>query len=360
MSKKIKVFAHESHASIKPRRTSGVDYVRILNPMKALAKHKDFEVTFFDPKSKINWIEVARFHDIVYTSYINSDWGFAAMGSTMQHYNRKIVMDIDDAVFLILPDNEAYKIYKKGSKGLFIMTQILNHVDYVTTTNNYLRNVLISNTERQYQDIKVFPNYIDLNVYKNTFESRDCAAITIGHFGSSTHFASLQDKEFVKGMEKYMSDYPMAQFKTIGAFIPHFRHLWGERYQNAFGHQDLYTWAKKVYPGYMKDIDVMVTPLVDNVYNRAKSSIKFLEVSSTKRPGVWQDIRQYREVVKEGKNGYLATTANEWYKALVKLTEAKKRQEIGEGAYKTVKEGWQVQDHIEDYADMFKRIVDRS
>ena len=103
----------------------------------------------------------------------------------------------------------------------------------------------------------------------------------------------------------------------------------------------------------MDKCDIFVTPLHNNPYTICKSSIKFLEASSTKKVGIWQRIRQYDEVI-NGENGLLATTADEWYLAIKKLIDNKKlRREMGKNAYKTIKDKWQVKDHIKDYAENF-------
>jgi len=102
----------------------------------------------------------------------------------------------------------------------------------------------------------------------------------------------------------------------------------------------------------------LVVPLIDNVYNRCKSNIKFLEVSSAKKVGVWQKIHQYEEVI-DDKNGFLANTAQEWFDSIKKLVEdTKLRKTMGENAYKTVKRDWTIQGNIDRYAKFFKDILD--
>ena len=110
----------------------------------------------------------------------------------------------------------------------------------------------------------------------------------------------------------------------------------------------------------MERTDVFVAPLTDNTYNKSKSSIKYLEISSAKKPGVYQDIRQYKEVVNHKENGMLAYTENDWYYAIKELLEDKKlRKSIGENAYKTVKNDWTIQGNINKYVDFFKGIWSR-
>ena len=356
--KKIRLFALPSHAS--KDRVSGVDFARIIQPMECLKLHKDFAVTVWDvhEPNPATWDQLAPKYDIFYFNYMNNPWGFAAMGCMARKHGVKLVMDMDDALWRILADNPAHKIFKKGSKGIAVITSICNEIDYLTCTNSYLRNVIASSTMKHHDNIRVFPNYIDLDLYSYRAKVKDRHNIVIGHFGSTTHFTSLLSEEFMKGMDKIMREYPNVTFKTVGAHIPKYKLRWGARYEYGFGDPDLFIWIKNKYPAVVDDIDFFVTPLIENVYNRCKSAIKWLEVSAAKKPGVWQDIRQYNQVIEPGKHGFLARSASDWYKGMKKLIESVElRREIGENAFKEVKEKWTIQRHINDYADFFKEVM---
>jgi hypothetical protein len=114
--KKIKVFALPSHQT--KDRTSGVDFARIIQPMKHLDGYTDedveFEVDVYDIAKEVNWLDVAKKYDIIYFNYLNSPWGFAAMGAMARKFKRKIVMDLDDNLWGIREDNPAHEVYQKA------------------------------------------------------------------------------------------------------------------------------------------------------------------------------------------------------------------------------------------------------
>lgn len=351
----IRIFALPSHAT--KDRVSGVDFARILQPMNYLKMIKGFQVALYDVQEPTpsSWIDICQKHDLIFFNYTIHDWAFAAMGCMARKYGVKMVCDLDDAIWNILPDNPAYQAFKDG--GAKILSSILNEVDYVTTTNSYLKNIIAHNTYKSHDRIKVFPNYIDLDLYNHRAKTKNDYQIVIGHFGSTTHFISLQNENFAKGMDRVMKDYPNVIFKTIGAFIPDYRKRWGMRYDNAFGDIDIYKWIKEKYPQFMDEINFFVVPLAENAYNRAKSSIKWLEVSAAKRCGVWQRIRQYEEVIDEGKTGLLARNADDWYYAMKQLIDDNKsRQTMGQNAFKEVEANWTIQKNIFKYVDFFKAI----
>lgn len=362
--KKIQVFVLPSHTTAG--QVTGVDYARIIQPMTHLNGKFGIETTIYNPdveelhNNPLEWEDVMKKSDIFYFNYLNNPWGYAVIGMMARKYNVKLVMDLDDSLWNIRSDNPAHKVYNKDSKALMDFTSIANDVDYITTTNAYLRNVIMQNTNKNADKIEIFPNYIDLDLYTHRSKFKDTGKITLLHFGSTTHFIDLKEQEFVKGVDKIMKEYPNVYFKTIGAFIPEFRQKWGMRYENAFGHTNFLHWVKDKdkFPMFMDLADILVVPLGNDVYNRCKSQIKWLEASSAKIPGVWQNIRQYSEVI-DGTNGYTADKASEWYKAIKELIDTPfTRKAMGQKAFEDVKNNWQMKDNVDKYADFFKSVLD--
>lgn len=70
-----------------------------------------------------------------------------------------------------------------------------------------------------------------------------------------------------------------------------------------------------------QDVDIFVAPLRDNLFNRSKSWIKFLEYSALGVCGVYSRIAPYEGIVIHGKNGFLASGAAEWETLLKMLIE---------------------------------------
>lgn len=357
--KKIKIFALPSHQT--EERTSGVDFVRIIQPMKHLNGYKDeeveFEVTQFDITQKTDWVSLAQTHDIFYLNYIANPWGFAAMGAMARKYGVKIVIDLDDSLWDVRPDNPAYSVYHKGSQALQDFTSICNEADYMTVTNSYLKNVVMNNTYKRAEKIAVFPNYVDLDLYSHRSEFKDDGKIKLLHFGSTTHFEDLSNQHFITGVNKIMKEYPNVSIKFVGAFLPKLKDLWGRRCETSYGDSDIYKWIKDHFPKFMDEADILVVPLEDNLYTRCKSFIKFVEASSAKIPGVWQNIRQYREVI-DGTNGNLAMTADEWYAKIKRLIDDPElRKSMGEKAFRGVEKDLTIQGHVKDYAAFFKKVL---
>jgi glycosyltransferase involved in cell wall biosynthesis len=353
-----KIFSFPAHG--QKNKTSGVDFSRVIQPMEHLNKLDGFEVTLYHPKDqdKTNWLDVAQNNDIIFLNYVFDAWRFAAMGSMVRKFNKKLVMDVDDDMWDILEDNPIYSSLKGNPETLENFNCMLREVDAITTTSQYLKNVIHKNAGVDLDKIHIMPNRVDLDLYNTTPEPKVSDIFTIMHFGSTTHFMSLESEEFMNGVDMIMKEYPNVEFQTVGAFVPNLRAKWGRRYINSFGDGDIYKWAKNKFPEYIKNADVIVAPLKENLYNRCKSNIKFLETSTAKKPFIGQAIRQYREVIKEGETGFTALWRDHWYTKIKALIENPKLGvTVGENAYNYVKENHQMKDNIGEYVDLFNSLT---
>src|SRR3990167_7509761 len=355
--KKTRVFAFPSH--LTKQRTTGVDFARVIQPMRQLGRNSDFEVIHFDINKKTDWLWVSQNVDIIFFNYLHNPWGYAAMGAMARKHGVKLVLDLDDSLWDIATDNPAYKVFHYKSEALMNFNSICKDVDYITTTNSYLRNVIVHNALIRHEKVKIMPNFVDLELYNHVSPFKpNPYKVTLLHMGSTTHFHDLRNEEFEKGMEMIMDAYPNVVFKTVGALIQTYKEKWGMRYFNSYGHEDIYQWIKGRFRQFMDEADIIVTPLIVNTYNKSKSDIKYSEVSSACKPGVFQRIRQYEECIEDGVDGFLAGTAQEWYdKIKILIDNVELRKNMGEAAYKKIKETKQMKDNIWRYADFFKDLA---
>lgn len=100
--------------------------------------------------------------------------------------------------------------------------------------------------------------------------------------------------------------------------------------------------------------DIFLAPLRDNLFNRCKSHLKFLEYSALCVPGVYSQITPYEAIVEHGENGFLASTAEQWEECIARLIEdAELRLRMGRNAQASVREGWMLSDHIDDWLQTY-------
>ena len=84
--------------------------------------------------------------------------------------------------------------------------------------------------------------------------------------------------------------------------------------------------------------DLMLVPLVDNIFNRAKSSVKFVECGAVGTPVLASDVGEFSHAIEHGKNGLLTNSPEDWIKELEAVYRAPKSlDELAQNAFETVK-----------------------
>jgi len=83
--------------------------------------------------------------------------------------------------------------------------------------------------------------------------------------------------------------------------------------------------------------DINIAPLEKSIFNDAKSNIKYLEASIFKVPTIASPRDTFYNIIKNGVNGFLVDTPEEWFNSLEALIKSKElRNKIANAAYTTV------------------------
>jgi len=89
-------------------------------------------------------------------------------------------------------------------------------------------------------------------------------------------------------------------------------------------------------PSLMSQVDINLAPLVDNVFNRAKSEIKWLEAALVKVPTAASNIGAFSEMIDDRVTGLLIND-EEWFEKLdLLIQDSQLRQKLAESAYQKV------------------------
>ena len=157
-----------------------------------------------------------------------------------------------------------------------------------------------------------------------------------------------------------MDKYPQVRFKTC-FFIPQLKALFGYKYEyELIGSGKRF--REEGWPKMMGEFGVTVAPLSSSDYSKSKSYVKYLEYSAGKLPSICEEIEPYEEVLKNHEErGLLAHSTEDWVKHLEFLiNNPNEAKQIGENAYKYIKENHLMKDNVYRYADYFTKIVDRN
>lgn len=202
----------------------------------------------------------------------------------------RVVFDTDDALDLVPPENLFYNLVRPR---LPLYETLLEAADVVTTTTETLAAHL-----REYNsNVVVVPNSVDPEEWK--IRPRKSGPLRVGWTGSATHFADLaialdavrelqRKHDFLFVLQGLCEQATFAElhqallvqrgkqfFETpVGRAVKHFlAKIAGVRYEF---HPNV---PVEEHAGTVCDLalDIGLAPLLDNAFNRHKSSIKFYE-----------------------------------------------------------------------------------
>jgi processive 1,2-diacylglycerol beta-glucosyltransferase len=179
--------------------------------------------------------------------------------------------------------------------------------------------------------------------------------VTIGYMGGHGH---IPDMEMIyPALQRILDRYEQkVQIK-----------FWGLRPSNDFMNRPNVSWTHPYLVEYaafadyfmQQTCDIFIAPLQDNLFNRCKSGIKFLEYSSLGVPGVYSDLPPYNELILHRQNGLLASTNNDWEESLSKLIEnAELRRSIANEAQKSVNQKWLLSQNAFRWQEAYGQILE--
>ena len=327
---------------------------RVLNKAEQLRKNgftvKVVNVSEFE-------ISQARYasHIIIY----RAPWSYQLqfLCDTAKRDKKPVYFDIDDLVFdTVYTDQLSYtqglSEKDKGNydAGVKNYGKMLAACDGAITSTFQLKEELL-----KYKD-KVLLNrnrassdLIEISSHFIKDYSQQDSKVKIGYFsGSISHNENF---ELIKpAIQSLLAIYKNMELHIVGHLdIPEDM----KPYQQQIVVHDYVDW--KDLPQLISRVDINLAPLVDSVFNLAKSEIKWMEAALVKVPTVASHIGAFSDMVKDGETGLLAKDG-EWKEKLESLIlSSDLRQELAENAYDFVLENCSLDSKDEMVNDFEKK-----
>ncbi len=248
----------------------------------------------------------------------------------------KIIYDFDDAIWLMdkNPNQGIFNLLKNPNKT----SKIVSLADIVIVGNEYLATY----AKQFNQNIKIIPSTIDFSKYIPTPKSKDkiCIGWT-GSFSTIKHFEiAIPALTVIK--EKYSDK---VYFKVIG----------DPSYSNQVLDVKGIKWASETEVEDLSELDIGIMPLPDNEWTRGKCAMKGLQYMALEIPTIMSPVGINSEIIKDGENGFLASSTNEWVNKLVLLIENESaRKKLGKAGRKTVEKDYSVEANKDKWLKVFQ------
>lgn len=220
-----------------------------------------------------------------------------------QEHGFRIIYEVDDLIFREdIPDYNAFKFAFTSDEIRSCSQEIIEMCDEMTVTCDFMRDYYASKTAQK--NITVIPNFLPRWWVGNFFSERTVSQNydtyksrpRILYAGSGAHFdvknVAGQKDDFESVLKSVIDTRFKYKWVFIGAFPIQLKHY----VEN--GDIEFHPWCPIYhYPKKVSDLKVqmMVAPLQDNNFNKAKSNLKWIEACAFGIPIACQNLCTYKE-----------------------------------------------------------------
>jgi glycosyltransferase involved in cell wall biosynthesis len=261
---------------------------------------------------------------------------FAPYVAHLVNRNR-IILDLDD--WEMRENPEYYFGFYPSSKAHYFTRQIARKSIFCIAASRYLEEFLLQFNQKVYY----IPTGVDTELFKPSLHGLEKGRIIFSWVGT------LHKKEYVENIEfaldcfnSLRKKYSHIFFEITGAGI------YGDDLARITKRCDdknivLRGWQDPAtIPEYIATIQAGLFPIArDTKFNRAKSPTKLFEYMAMAKPVVASDIGEASHIIRDGDNGFLAKTKEEFMRKMqIVIEHSVLRQEMGEKARQTINDNY--------------------
>lgn len=249
----------------------------------------------------------------------------------LHFFRKRIIFDFDDAIFL--PNSSEVNKMIARLRCFDNARNIIKMSKLVIAGNSYLRNYALefnSNT-------RVIPSVIDTEKFRPMLKSNN-KKIVIGWTGTNSTQQYLISLKGV--LNRLLGKYRDIEIRIIGA-------------QN-----DLLGLDKIVYKRWslaeevadIQDFSIGIMPLNDTDWAKGKCGFKIIQYMACGVPTVASNIGVNKEIVRDGVNGFLASSPDEWVTKISSLIDSYElRGRIGSAGREFIEEKYSLKEYEHIY-----------
>jgi len=255
---------------------------------------------------------------------------------------KPIIFDFDDAIWAPGPDI---------SNGVFTHLHFFGKTSTIcriaaacTVGNGYLAGY----ARQRNPHTVIVPTSIELDDYPLIPEPRSVEPFVVCWTGSTSTLAHFEYAR--EALERVALQVPLA-VKVICSEPP--------KVPIAGAEMRFVRWTAKNEAQEVGDSHVGIMPLPDNAFTRGKCGLKALQYMATGRPVVLSPVGVNTDIVRDGENGFLASTTDEFVDALLQLAASEPlRRRLGAAGRKTVEASFSAEVVAAQFAQVVRSVTD--
>ncbi len=262
--------------------------------------------------------------------------------SFLKKIGKRVILDIDDAIWI------KKEIHKPSH---FNTGTVMKRADLIIAGNEFLYNY----STRYNKNTVIIPTVVDLVKYKISNKRmlpNNKKQVVLGWIGTPIT-AKLYLPLIADVINILSRKHNKIILKLIGS---------GKDVEKLFACKTIIVpWNKNTEISELCGIDIGLMPLDNSEFSKGKCGLKLLQYMACGKPVVASPVGVNKKLIKDGVNGFKATTQEEWYNALKKLFEdVNLRKTMGLAGRKIVEEEYSLQVTAQKLTNVLKSINDKS
>lgn len=249
----------------------------------------------------------------------------------------RVVYDVDDAVMFASSRHESPEAPARMKR----FVTMCECSDAVTAGNRYLAEM----ARKHCGNVTVVPTCMDMRKYAPRGPAATRGPVVLGWIGGRKSLPFLKELDPALAMLKGMG--VDAVLKVVCNEFPAECPVPVEKK----------TWVEADEAADVASFDIGLAPLPDDPWSRGKCATKLLQCMAARVPCVASPVGAHRDIVREGENGFLASSPREWAEKIARLAkDPGLRDRMGDAARETVAREYSVQAHAPRLAALLRSL----
>ena len=288
---------------------------------------------------RLSTVRQSKSYDLVYVFREAALFGPSIFERIVHFLKVPLVFDFDDAIFLRYrsPANGWLSLLKAPAKT----RTICRLASHVMVGNKYLAEY----ARRFNKNVTIVPTTIDTDAYRVRV-GRETSVPVIGWTGS---YSTVQHLDLLQRVLSELARREQFRLRVIGP----------PDYKLEGVDVDVLPWRSDTETQDLAEADIGIMPLPDDPWSRGKCACKALQYMGLGIPAVCSPVGINSDLIRDGENGFLASTAEEWIAKLTLLLHSTQlRRKLGLAGRKTVEERFSASSQVPRVHEVFRSVIE--
>lgn len=247
---------------------------------------------------------------------------------------KKVLLDYDDAIFTKYQHHRNPIVrFGLGKK----LDRLMSWSDGVIAGNRFLEEYAAAHAPRTW----LVPTSVEVDKYIPHDQDHE-GLVSIGWIGTPITAKYLE--VIRRPIERLARVVPL-RFIVIGAPAPDWHGVQAQSHE----------WSEEDEAKLIRWMDIGVMPLEDSPWERGKCGLKLLQYMAGNVVPVGSDVGANRDILKQGVDGFLCRTEDEWFETLKELADNPRRRiEVAAAASAKVREEYSTERAAEKLIAIFR------